>query len=426
MITAASSVATRIPVVVSACRGCGHPRVIDPGLLSFGDVPILRFDPTAGQTTPSSPLILWACTRCCLVQLSHNVPPDWLYHEYWYRSGVNEAMVAELRDVVYDAVARVPLIRGDKVVDIGANDGTLLQQYEDPGAITIGFEPAGNLADVLRGRADVVYHGYFPPVQQTYLTQVRIITSIAMLYDLPDVHAFLAGIRAALAHGGVWIAEFQDLYHLILRGGWDMICHEHLELYTLTALAQLLESHDLHIVDCQRRRINGGSVRVVIRHRANGDRPHPSVAAYMNDEAALGLTTIEGLRVAFEQLDERIIILRRQVRALLASAATRGPIDLYGASTKGHTLLHVLGIDARHIRRAIERSPEKWGRVYGTSGIPIVSEAEGREDPAPTLLSVIWQFRDAVVAREHQYLKDGGAIIFPLPFVEVVTGTNEG
>lgn len=125
----------------------------------------------------------------------------------------------------------------------------------------------------------------------------------------------------------------------------------------------------------------------------------------------------------FAQFAERVAAVKRQLQALLQVYAQQDlPVDLYAASTKSNTLLQVCGIDARLIRQAWERSPEKIGRYVGVSGIPIVREAEGRKEPPAALLVGAYQFREQFLQREKEYLGQGGRLIFPLPEVETVDG----
>jgi NDP-4-keto-2,6-dideoxyhexose 3-C-methyltransferase len=413
------------PVVPSitprtTCRSCGGPLL---EVLSLGPIHLSDFPRSAGTTLhPAVPLTLMRCLTpaCGLVQLQHTTPAEWLFRLYWYRSGVNEAMVAELKDIVEQATARVDLKKGDTVVDIGANDGTLLQQYAALGnekLLTVAWEPAINLYEVLRPHVKVLFPEFFSVATPWEArTKAKVITAIAMFYDLEDPHGFLKGITQILHPEGVFIIQQAYLPAMLVANGFDNVCHEHLEYYDLRALEAVLAPHGLEVVDVDLRRINGGSFRATIRFEGQ-QKPSAKVARLRHYEAHM----FHEPAATFEAFAERVGAVKTQLQAVLqAHADSGGAVDLYAASTKSNTLLQYCGVDARLVRQAWERSPEKWGRYVGTSGIPIVSEAVGREDPPAALLIGAWQWRDYFLQREDAYLQKGGRIIIPLPRVESI------
>ena len=400
------------------CRACSSP--LQP-ILSLGCLYLSDFPRSAGTRPHEAiPLDLQRCTNpaCTLVQLAHTTPPDWMFRTYWYRSAVNESMIVELADIVREASSRVSLAHNDTVVDIGANDGTLLQQYPE-GLCTVAWEPAANLYEVLRPRAKVLFPEYFHADASWHIgVQAKVVSAVACFYDLEDPHAFLDGITRILHPDGVFIVQQAYLPAMLAASAFDNICHEHLAYHDLRSMEALLVPHGLHVVDASLRAINGGSFRLTIAHaHPGGHGPYPSVEAMRRSELAF-YADRPRVFAAFAHKVERV---KEQLQAVLAECSALGKsVDLLGASTKGGTLLQYCGLDARTIRQAWERSPEKWGRYYGTSAIPIVSDIEGRKDPPAALLSTIWQFREGLIAREHDYLAAGGKIIFPLPHVEVV------
>lgn len=420
------------PTTRNTCRACVDAPPLER-LFDLGDLYLSGFPGDAGAPAefPKVPLTLMVCPRCWLVQLRHTTPFSWLFgREYWYRSGVNEAMRDELADVVDDARSRVgTLERDDLVLDIGANDGTLLSHYGKR-AIRMAFEPSSSLNPLLRPHADLLFADAFPPEAPQVLAdlhrydgRVKIITAVAMVYDLEDPHRFFAHVADLLAPDGVIVLQFQDLLQMVEKTAFDCICHEHLEYYSLYSLATLLNAHRLDVVDVTPRAINGGSLRVIVKKR-NGSpwtrEGTDRVLAQVKREYQAGLSS-DQIYATFRRFAERIDEARTQVRASIDYVRGQGgTIDLLGASTKGNTLLQVFDLDQRHIRRAIERSPEKIGRFVGQTGIPIVGEAVGRVDAADLWLSPIWQFKEGLIRREQAYLAQGGSILFPLPMMQVV------
>lgn len=410
------------PVLHVTCRACDTALL---PVLSLGPLYLSDFPNSAGtKAHPPVPLDLMRCASptCGLVQLAHTTPFPWLYQQYWYRSGVNESMVAELKDVVQQAKKRVELGKRDVVVDIGANDGTLLAQYDAPadkGLLRIAYEPARNLYQACRPHAQILFPEPFQVKDPWGLaTKAKIVTAIAMFYDLEHPRAFVEAITKILHPEGVWVVQQAYLPAMLASTGFDNIVHEHLEYYTLQAMEALLAPFGLEVVDVELRTVNGGSLRTYIQFQGITAQ-HPRVVSLRQQEQEI---LADPTRV-FAQFAERVAAVKRQLQALLQVYAQQDlPVDLYAASTKSNTLLQVCGIDARLIRQAWERSPEKIGRYVGVSGIPIVREAEGRKEPPAALLVGAYQFREQFLQREKEYLGQGGRLIFPLPEVETVDG----
>lgn len=414
-----------------SCRGMLH-EFLNLGSLRLNDFP--RY-PHEIDKTPKIPLILSVCVSCGLVQLDRTVPPDWLYRTYWYRSGINESMVQELHRIAAQAMELVNLQSTDWVLDIGANDGTLLSAYPQLGVLPkrVAVEPAYNLAERLREHADVVVHDYWPlgeEFEEQVESKFKVITAIACAYDTETPREFFDAIGRLLAPGGIAIIQFQDLEQQIRSAAFDNICHEHLLYYSLWSLMPLFNHAALTPVGVQKTPINGGSLRVILRRRADVSAAQGttalSVLVQFEEETHAGLSTLtlkSGNLDALLGFRQRVKTAREQIGATLHQLRMDGRIvDVYGASTKGNILLQVMGVGPDQVRQAIDRSEDKWGR-FTMTGIPIVSESKAAQAAADVWLIPIWQFRNFVINREKWYLERGGTMIFPLPAVEIVRET---
>jgi NDP-4-keto-2,6-dideoxyhexose 3-C-methyltransferase len=412
------------------CRAC-KGRLEE--ILNLGSHHLTRFPERLSEllALPKVPLILTACTECGLVQLDRTVNPDLLYRQYWYRSGTNETMVAELADVVRMAVEMRPVTSTDTVVDIGANDGTLLQQYplQRRHPRRVAFEPASNLTTALIEHADELCAEYFPagPLTHHYEGRCAIVTAIAMIYDLEDPVGFFTAARQLLTSDGILVVQFQDLAQQIQARAFDTICHEHLEYYTLWSLCRIAGEAGLRPIHVERRAVNGGSLRVVFQTSPASRMPYTpgttALAAQFTLEAQQGLDLLT-LRAhkweAFDRFRRGVAEAVTQIRAALEPAFDQGrTVDVYGASTKGNITLQLLGLGPDRIRQAIDRAPGKVGR-HTITGIPIVGDDHVGTTPADLWLANIWQFRESILQREAWYLQQGGTILFPLPYVELV------
>jgi hypothetical protein len=412
----------------ATCRACGSRHL--SSILSLGTHCVSTFVDGQVPTAPlRAPLELVVCDPgaggCGLLQLRHTVAVDLLYRNYWYRSMVNSTMVRALEDVCRAAESVVPLRAQDLVLDIGCNDGTLLRAYTTPGLRRVGFEPARNLlGDAGVGTTRIIGDFFtFGAFARSFPgQQARVITSIAMFYDLEEPNAFVGDVARCLDRDGVWIIQMSYLPSMLAQNAFDNICHEHLEYYSLRAVQPLLERHGLRVVDAALNDVNGGSIRLFVRHRA-GPGPSPDaarrVAALEEAEDALGLET----RAPYEAFASRVLAIRDRLVAFIAGETARGKtVYAYGASTKGNTLLQFCGLDHTLVRAAADRNPDKWGkRTVGTL-IPIVSEAEARAERPDYFLILPWHFLEEFMHREHAFLARGGRFIVPLPEFRVLDG----
>ncbi|MEQ1727502.1 MAG: class I SAM-dependent methyltransferase [Vicinamibacterales bacterium] len=393
--------------VRTTCRLCGSASLDD--VLTLGDQYINDFVPREriGQGL-RAPLDLVMCSGCSLLQLRHTAPQELLYaRHYWYRSGVTDTMRRALRDVTETIESVVPLKAGDVVLDIGANDGTLLASYGVEGLVKVGCEPANNLVEQLRSSADVVIHDFWTVgnYETLKLPKAKVVTAIGMFYDLEDPNQFIRDARAVLAEDGVFVAQLMCLAPMLEKNDLGNICHEHLEYYSLRSLQYLFESNGLEMFRIDENDVNGGSYRIFARHVTGQG------IAYQEQ------CTLEDVRAFGRRLEANREACVSFIRGEVAKGKT---VYVYGASTKGNVILQYYGLDASVITAAAERSPEKWGKYTVGSWIPIVSEEEARRAQPDYFLVLPWAFFPEFYARETAWREQGGRFIVPLPDFKVV------
>ena len=406
---------------ISLCRCCAGDG-LEPVLALGGQAIGSRFPGPGEPDPPVVPMTLVRCTRCALVQLLETTDSGELYtYDYGYRSGTNASMRDHLAELVGWVTARARPQAGDAIIDIGCNDGTLLKSYSVAGIGRFGIDPiVGKFADHYPDDIGIIEDFFGSASCDAALggAKAKVITSISMFYDLPDPNAFVAAIARGLADEGVWVLEQSYLPSMLATNSFDTVCHEHLEYYALAQIEWLARAHGLRVFDAARNACNGGSFRLAVCHRD---------AAYGENEGALGeLRALEsGLCLdtpaPFDSFRQRLQALRQKTRAFVEAAVAAGKtIYLYGASTKGNTLLQYYGLDRRLIAGAAERNPQKYGHRTPATAIPIVAEAQMRAAQPDYLFVLPWHFRDEFIAREAAYRKAGGQIIFPLPEFEIV------
>jgi SAM-dependent methyltransferase len=408
----------------TTCRVCDG--LVEP-ILTLGEQYVSNFLTPEQPDGLKAPLELVLCCRCRLLQLKHTVPADSMYQNYWYRSGTNQSMQNALADISRRAEGLIHLREGDSVLDIGCNDGTLLSSYRTPGVYKIGFDPAQNLAIFSRKAANNVVVGFFEADafladQDLQSHRPKVVTSIAMFYDLEEPRKFVADIKRIMHPDGLWIVQMSYLPLMLKQNDFGNICHEHLEYYSLHSFEYLLDLHEFELVDVELNDVNGGSFRAYIRNRtadetAFADDSYRQQALdrlrmLREKEAGMELDKIGPYR----EFADRVQQIKQDVSGFVKDQVERKKkVYVYGASTKGNTMLQYFGLDSSLIGAAAERNPDKWGKVTVGTRIPIVSEAEARAAKPDYFLVLPWHFVSEFTARESDYLSSTGRFIVPLP-----------
>jgi SAM-dependent methyltransferase len=333
-----------------------------------------------------------------------------------------------MRKALSDLVSRTCEIAkpgpGDLVLDIGCNDGTLLRSHPIKGLFLVGFEPAENLLQEARNGTNWIFNDFFNA--ETFKRKfgqrkAKIVTSVAMFYDLEDPNQFVADIAKILAQDGVWAVQQNYLATMLEQNGFDNIGHEHLEYYTLRTMQELLKRHGLEVFDVETNSVNGGSFRTFICLK--GQRPiRNSVSLMEKHEGQLAL----GSHSTYEKFAENIRKIRTRVRDFVVGEVRRGKtVYVYGASNRGNTILQYCGLDNTLITKAADANPEKWGRRTAGTLIPIVSKDEARKDKPNYFLILPHHFLEEIVREERNYLEQGGKFIVPLPAFRIITNGAE-
>ena len=411
------------------CRICGCEQLAP--VLSLGDQRIAGAfaDPNGSQPVQRAiPLELVRCDMtadqdaCGLIQTKHTVPGSILYSSYWYRSGVNRTMTENLHGIAQGVESIVNLEAGDLVVDIGCNDGTLLDGYRTEGLRYLGFDPSDMVRYAKAKGYDVVNDFYSVQAlhERRPHQKAKAVTSIAMFYDLEHPRTFVADVAEALADSGIWVIELHYLPMMLEANAFDAIVHEHLEYYSLAVIERLVGEEGLDVVSAELNDMNGGSIRLFIGHQGAHERTPEQLEALTalrvkEFEMALDAPEpYEAFRLGVERVRDDLVKTCREIRDAGKT------IHVYGASTKGNTILQYAGIDHNDIEAAADRNPDKWGSETIATKIPIISEEDSRAMNPDYYLALPWHFLDEFIEREQEFLQRGGKFIVPLPEVRVV------
>ncbi|MBP7832286.1 MAG: methyltransferase domain-containing protein [Candidatus Levybacteria bacterium] len=382
---------------INQCRICKNVKLKKVGTL--GKIAISNFTQKPQRGT-LSPLSLVYCENCTLLQLAHNPSRHKMYEEhYWYESRLNPTIVNDLKSVAHDALSEVNVKKGDTWIDIGANDGTLLS-FVPKKFVRIGVDPAKNLKKSLSKHTDKIVQNYFDKTKN--LPKAKIITAIAMLYDLPNPHTFVRKLKETLSDDGIIILQLMTLSPMIENNDVGNICHEHIEYYSYQSLVLLFEKHGLEIYKVKTNSMNGGSYRLFVRHYKHG--------SVKFKEKTYTLKDFKNFFMQIEQNKKKFIEFMRICNK------NGQKIVAYGASTKGNTIIQYYGLDSKSIPAVVDVNPEKIGRFLVKSGIPIVDKV-----PDCDYLWILpYAFIDYFKIKEKAFQKNGGKFVVCTPRVKVL------
>lgn len=391
-------------------------------VLSLGEQYLTGVFPTdKSEKITKGPLELVWCSDTGLLQMKHSFSLDEMYGDnYGYRSGLNSSMVAHLQQKINTLENLVILSEDDLVIDIGSNDATSLKAYSGKHK-KVGIDPTGLKFQQYYNDEITLIPDFFTSEKYKNVfgsKKAKIITSIAMFYDLEEPLKFVKDIENCLADDGIWHFEQSYMPSMLRTNSYDTICHEHLEFYSLRVVKNMVESCSLRIIDVQMNAINGGSFAVTVcKNNSNFKSNTPVINWLLKQEDEMGLNTVK----PYLEFKERVFKHRTSLKELINALVADGKkVFGYGASTKGNVLLQFCGLTTKEIPYIAEVNEEKFGAYTPGSLIPIISEEEAKAMKPDYFLVLPWHFKDNILRREKEYISNGGKFIFPLPEIEIV------
>jgi len=382
------------------------------------------FPRTQADRITCGPLELVKChgaDSCGLVQLNRSYEAQEMYGKnYGYRSSQNQTMIDHLKGKASNLLANFPVQTGDLVLDIGSNDGTLLSFFPDT-VTRVGMDPtAAKFRDAYEPGIEVIPDFFSADLfrRQFPDRSAKIVTSIAMFYDLEDPVSFVKEIVSILDDEGIWHFEQSYMPAMLAANAYDTICHEHLEYYGLKQIKWIADRCGLKILNVEQNDVNGGSFAVTVAKIGSSHvEDGASLAAILVAETNARLDTLE----PYAAFKARTFEHRSKLRELLTDLRARGARVLgYGASTKGNVILQFCGIRSDLLSAIAEVNPDKFGSFTPGTFIPIISEADAHALQPDYLLVLPWHFRENILRREANFLARGGKMIFPLPQIQIV------
>jgi len=405
------------------CRFCGAP--LSFTFVDLGMSPLCQTHISQDQLhemEPFYPLHAYVCDQCFLVQLQEFVTPDEIFTEYAYFSSYSDSWLAHAAAYVDRMVPALALGPASLVVEVGSNDGYLLQYFVARGIPALGVEPARNVAAaaVRRGVTTITEMFGRRAAQALVLAGRRadLLIGNNVLAQVPDLDDFVGGLSLVLAPGGVLTLEFPHLLRLLEENQFDTIYHEHFSYFSLGTVERILRLHGLAVFDVEELPTHGGSLRVFAQRRDTGRRPATdAVRRVLGDEVAAGLTSAAG----YEGFQARIDKVKDDFASFLIEARRAGrKVAAYGAAAKGNTLMNYAGVRPDLIAYVVDRNPAKQGRFMPGSRIPIVDEAHLRADRPDDIVLLPWNLRDELMTQLDYVRAWGGRFVTAVPALRCV------
>jgi SAM-dependent methyltransferase len=367
------------------------------------------------------PLDVRICDRCLLVQLPTYVSASSIFTEYAYFSSFSDSWVRHARRLVDDAIARQDLGPASYVVEVGSNDGYLLQHVVERGIPALGVEPARNIAEAAQRKGIPTFNAFFSQDIARSIVDASgpadYVVANNVFAHVPDLNDFTAGLAMLLGHGGLMSIEVAYLVRLIERNEFDTIYHEHFMYYTVLSAQRVLARHGFRLLDVEELPTHGGSIRLWVVH---DDDPRPStdsVAAILDRERSAGLDRPEGYGGFAAQVETT----KRDLLAFLIGERQKGAtIAGYGAPGKANTLLNYCGIRSDLIGYLVDRNPYKHGRFTPGTHIPIFPPEQLAVTCPDLILILPWNLRDEIVEQLGYTQSWGARLAVPIPTVELV------
>ncbi len=410
--------------LAASCRFCNA--ALRQTFVDLGDMPLVNAYLHHDQLdTPEAfyPLHVYVCEHCFLVQHGTEVPPEDLFDDYAYFSSYSDTWLRHAKAYVDMIVSRLGLGPHHQVVEIGSNDGYLLQYMMEHGIPVLGIEPAANVAAVAQQQGVPTHVAFFGTDTATKLVEegcgADLLVGNNVLAHIPDLNDCVQGLARLLNPQGVITMEFPHVMRLMAENQFDTIYHEHFFYFSLLAVERVFAVHGLTIFDVEELLTHGRSLRIFARHTAHTSRPvQPQVHALKAREIAAGLHNL----LAYQSFTHQVEITRCEVRSFLLAAKQAGKrLVAYGAAAKGNTLLNACGMSEMRdvIDYAVDRNPHKQGRYLPGTHLPIQNPERIAQTRPDYLLILPWNVKDEIMQQMAHIRTWGGQFVVPIPKVNI-------
>lgn len=408
---------------ISTCRVCNAP--LTRTFIDLGMSPLCESYVSEDQLNkmePFYPLHVFVCEKCFLVQLEEYVRAENIFTEYAYFSSFSDSWLRHAESYVEMAIRRFGLTSTSRVVELGSNDGYLLQYFVQKGIPSLGIEPAANVAKAAEQKGVSTLVRFFDETLAIELAQqgkqADLIVGNNVLAQIPALNNFVRGMKILLKSAGTITLEFPHLFRLMEENQFDTIYHEHFSYFSLLTAEKMFAAHGLTIFDVEEIPTHGGSLRIYVRH---ADETSRHVSKGVNDlrakEEEVGFTDMN----FYADFSGRVIEIKRSLLDFLIRVKReKKSVVGYGAPGKGNTLLNYCGIGTDFLDFTVDRNPYKQGKFLPGTHIPIHNPGKIREYKPDYILVLPWNLKDEIMYQLAYIREWGGRFVIPIPEVRVI------
>jgi len=404
------------------CRFCGGPlaEVLDLGMSPLCESFLAKSQ--LNSMEPFYPLAVHVCRECLLVQLQEYVAPDEIFPEYAYFSAYSNAWLDHAKRYAELMTERFGLGPKSRVIEVGSNDGYLLQYFVEKGITALGIDPAANVAKAAEERGVPTRVKFFGVETARELTDENIQGDLVLgnnvLAQVTDINSFVEGIRIILKPRGICTIEFPHLLKTIADNQFDQIYHEHFSYFTASTAEKIFAAHGMRIFDVEELWTHGGSLRIYACHAGDETRPTlPAVAALLRREQDAGLNNLD----AYVDFADQVRATKRKLLSFLIEAKSSGKtIAGYGAPGKSSTLLNYCGIRTDFLDYTVDRNPYKHGKYLPGTHIPIFPPERIAETKPDFIVILPWNLKDEIISQLEYVRGWGGKFVVPIPEVTII------
>jgi methylation protein EvaC len=402
------------------CRICGGAV---REFFDFGRQPLSDTFPTEEELEHEFffRLAIGVCESCTMVQLLEEIPRDLMFHHsYPYRSANSARMREHFARTAHTLLDTELTGKNPFCVEIGSNDGIMLNVIKDAGVRHLGVEPSGEVADLARAAGVRVRTDFFEEFTATEIAAAEgpatVIYAANTICHIPYLDSVFRGVDALLAPSGVFVFEDPYLGDIVERNTFDQIYDEHFYLFSARSVRAAARRFGFELVDVERLPVHGGEIRYTIA-RSGSRRPSPAVDALIAEEVDRALGEFETL----EKLGGEVKRVCADLVALLRDLRERGcRVAGYGATAKSATVTNYSGIDAELVPCVYDTTPAKIGRLMPGSHIPIRPAAEFAQPYPDYALLFAWNHAEEIMNREKEFTAQDGRWIVYVPEVRIL------
>ncbi len=366
------------------------------------------------------PFAMDVCTDCWQVQLEEFPSMEFMFSNHPYITGVNMPVVTHFNSMVERTIFKYELAENSLVIDIGANDGTLLDIFRKRGMRVLGVDPGARTGKLCRSRGITVCETFWNSTSAKAIKALNIkpdlITATAVFYHIPDLHDFIIGLKEVMTEKTVFLTQCVYMKDVLEKLEFDHFYHEHTMMHSITPLKRAFEQHGMRLLDVDYYDVHGGSFVLYVGLENSIHATSPTIEEALKAEEKAGINKIE----TYHEFTKQVEINRDELVNLLKELkAQKKSVYALGAPLKGSTLLNYCNIGPELVELATEVNQFKIGKLTPGTHIPIVEENSLVNQPDYYLL-LSWNFLDFFRQKYASYLKSGGKFIVPHPRVKVI------